>query len=268
MKLRLLGTGAADGIPSMYGDDAVSRYAKEHGGKDIRSRAAAILDGHLKIDLPPDTLMQLQRDRLSTADWSALIFTHSDDDHLAVSEIQYSMIPFTTEEELPYPIYCNPTVAEIIEARYPRWPIEIVLTHSFECYEIGAYRMTPVKATHISGEDCQNLIFEKDGRTLLYATDTGVWREETWNFLKSFKLDALVIECTDGFDTATYEGHLDLNQCVSMVDRLRTMGVLEHNSVVATTHHSVRGQANHAQLEEALGRHSILAGFDGMEIDV
>ena len=77
----LLGTGAADGIPGFYAKDRVSQYARTEGGKDVRTRSAALVDGALKIDLPPDTLVHLHQNRLDARDWSALLFTHSHEDH-------------------------------------------------------------------------------------------------------------------------------------------------------------------------------------------
>ena len=101
MNIRLLGTGAADGIPGFFGNDMVSRYARENGGKDVRTRSAALIDGVLKIDFPPDTLTQVQRDLLDALDWTGLVFTHSDDDHFAVDELQYALFPFTDLDHLP-----------------------------------------------------------------------------------------------------------------------------------------------------------------------
>jgi phosphoribosyl 1,2-cyclic phosphate phosphodiesterase len=268
MKIRLLGTGAADGIPALFGDDVVSRYAREHGGKDVRSRTAAIIDDHIKIDLPPDTAAQLLAYHLNPNDWTALIFTHSDDDHCTLSELQYALIPFTGQDHLSFPVYANPVVCNMIRERYPDWPMEIVETQSFLCYEHLGYRITPVKATHIEGEDCHNLLIQKDGKTLLYATDTGIWKEESWKFLAQFKIDLLVIECTDGFDPTMYEGHLDIKECIEVVQRLRESGTLRPDSRVVTTHHGVRGLARHCDLEQALLPHQIEPGFDGLELEV
>jgi phosphoribosyl 1,2-cyclic phosphate phosphodiesterase len=268
MKIRLLGTGAADGIPALFGDDPVSSYAREHGGKDLRTRTAAIVDDHIKIDLPPDTHAQLQRERLDPNDWTALVFTHSDDDHCTLSEIQYALIPFTTKDHLPFTIYANEVVTGMIRRRYPEWPLEIIVTHSFQCYEHMGYRITPIRATHIVGEDCHNLIFQKDGKTLLYATDTGIWQEETWAFLSAFKLDLVILECTDGFDPTMYEGHLDIKECIMVTERLRSTGILKEGARVITTHHSVRGLARHCDLEKALLPHNIEPGYDGLELEV
>jgi phosphoribosyl 1,2-cyclic phosphate phosphodiesterase len=268
MEIRLLGTGAADGIPGLFSDDEVSRYAREHRGKDVRTRSAALIDGVLKIDLPPETLAQLQRDGLSGLDWTGLIFTHSDDDHLAVNEIQYTMFPFTDFDHLPFPIYANSVVAERILARYPSWPIEIVITKSFVPFHHGAHQITPIRARHIAEEDCHNLLVTRDDKSLLYATDTGIWPEDTFEFLKNVRLDLLVIECTDGFCESDYAGHLNIRDCLMVVERLRGQGTLSSDASVFTTHHSSKGMAKHCDLERVLRPHRIEPGYDGLCISV
>lgn len=266
MEIRLLGTGAADGIPCYYGDDEVSRYARRHGGKDVRTRSAALIDGHIKIDLPPDTYCQLQRDRLSALDWTALIFTHGHDDHFAPRELQYALFPFTDHLYMPYPIYANASICEVIHDQYPYWPIELHETRSFEPFSHLDYVITPIRARHKEDEDSQNLIIQRQGCTICYATDTGVWPHETFEFLQDFRLDVLVIEATDGFRKGTYAGHLDLEACVGVVDGLRESGVLSDESRVITTHHAAKGGARHHELERYLGRHNMEPGFDGMVV--
>src|SRR5476649_1486759 len=150
-------------------------------------------------------------------EWTAVMFTHSDDDHLAVDEFQYALYPFTEMDHLPYTIYANSNVLGEIRKRYPDWPMDLTETRSFEGFQHGLYQIMPVKATHIADEDCQNLIIEKDGKRLLYATDTGIWPEQTFEFLKSYRFDLLVIECTDGFVESTYNGHLNIDSVLQVV---------------------------------------------------
>lgn len=268
MVIRLLGTGAADGIPGFYADNEVSRYARENGGKDLRTRTAALIDGVLKIDLPPDTLCQMMRDGLDARDWSALIFTHSHEDHLAASEIQYALFPFTELEQLPFSIYSNAMVASYIRARYPDWPIDLQETHSFHSFVHGPYTITPIAANHKEDEDSQNLIFQRDGKTFLYGTDTGIWPEATFEFLKGYRLDALVIECTEGYRRTPYLGHLNFEDLAIVLDRLRSTGVLDSKSRVITTHHAHTGGANHHQLEIELAKIGAEPGYDGMLIEL
>lgn len=268
MKVRLLGTGASDGIPAFFADCEVSRYARKHGGKDVRTRSAALVDGVLKIDLPPDTLIQLNRDGLDARDWIALFLTHSHDDHFALGEIQYALHPFTEDEFCPFVIYGNDHICRRLAAQYPDWPIEVVRTCSFSPVEVAGYRVTPIRAHHKLDEDSQNLIVQDGRSSVLYATDTGVWLEETWEFLASFRLDALAIECTEGFAPTSYYGHLDIDECRAVVGRLREMGVLKDGAHVVTTHHSALGGATHAQLEAALADFGVVPGFDGHEFEV
>ncbi len=266
MTIRLLGTGAADGIPGFYTANPVSRFALEVGGKEIRTRAAALIDGSLKIDLPPDTLAQMHRDRLNARDWSAILFTHSHEDHLAVSELQYALYPFTELEELPCTIYGNAVVLRTIRERYPDWPLELVEFQSFQPVARGDFRITPVEANHVPEEHCHNLIVEREGKAILYATDTGVWSSSSFAFLSGRRVDALVIECTEGFMPTDYAGHLDVETCIQVVQRLRKEGALAPDARVVTTHHASQGGARHCDLETALTKFGIEPGYDGMEV--
>jgi phosphoribosyl 1,2-cyclic phosphate phosphodiesterase len=268
MQIRLLGTGGADGIPGLFSNDEVSRYARANGGKDIRTRAAALIDGVLKIDLPPETAMQVVRDGVDPRDWTALIFTHSHEDHCAFSEIQYALYPFVSADNLPFSIFANAAVIGMIKERYPLWPMELIETRSFESFRHGPFEITPVEANHIEGEDCHNLIVERDGKRLLYATDTGVWTEKTFDYMKSTRLDAMIIECTDGFTPSGYQGHLDVKACLQMVQTLRESGALSDDSPVITTHHSHSGGARHCDLERALNPFGVKPGYDGMVLEI
>lgn len=268
MRIRLLGTGGADGIPALCARSMVSDYAREHGGKDVRTRAAALVDGVLKLDFGPDTLAQIQRDGLNPLDWTATVFTHSDEDHLTVSELQYFVYPFNDNDSLPFTIFGNPDVCRIIRARYPEWPFEIFETKAFEPFQHLDFTITPILANHKVGEEAHNLIIEKDGRKLIYATDTGIWCERTFEFLKGAMANALVIECTDGFKKSTYNGHLDIAECVGVVHRLRDFDGIADDARVVTTHHSHQGGARHCDLVKALGRFAIEPGYDGMEFEV
>ncbi len=267
MNLKLLGTGAADGIPALCSDSPVSRWAREYGGKDVRTRAAALLDGEIKLDLGPDTLAQLQRQGLDCADWTSLIFTHSDEDHLTVSELQYFLQPFNSHPFLAFPIYGNASVLQKISERYPGWPIELVETHAFEKYSIAGYEFTPVRAMHGVTEEAHNLVFRKDGKTLVYATDTGIWPEETFEYFQGAKIDLLVIECTEGLRNSEYKGHLDANELLSVLSRLRSSEGIAESAKIVTTHHKHTG-GRHCALVKFLSPHGIDVGYDGMDIAV
>jgi phosphoribosyl 1,2-cyclic phosphate phosphodiesterase len=268
MQILLLGTGGSDGIPAFYGDDRVSEYARKHGGKDRRSRAAALVDGTLKLDLGPDTLSQMNQHGLDARDWTALFVTHSDEDHLCLSEIQYGLFPFVECEHLGFPIYGNSTVQAKIRERYPLWPMDVIKLEKYKPVSHEGFMITPIHATHKDDEECHNFIIEKEGKSFLYATDTGVYREEVFDFLAGKNIDCLVIECSDGKHKTPYIGHMDIAQCVETVQRLRQSRALSTTAQVFTTHHTAGGDATHQELIDVLKPYDIKPGFDGMTIKI
>lgn len=268
MEIKLLGTGAADGIPAFYGESRVSCYAHQHGGKDVRTRSSALVDGHIKLDLGPDTYAQTLMHKTRPTEWSGILFTHSHDDHLCETELQYALAPFTQELFSPFTVYGNEAVLARINARFPDWPFELIETTSFVSFDHQGYRVTPIEAYHKLDEDCHNFIIEHGGTTFLYGTDTGYWREPTWEFLKDQNIDGLVIECTDGFNRSTYHGHMDTKEVVQTVDRLVEIGGLKPGATIVTTHHGHAGEATHAELEAFLGPRGIQVGFDGFSFEL
>jgi len=269
MRIHLLGTGGAEGVPAMFGDTRVSAHARAVGGREVRSRCSAIVDGQIQLDFGPDTWAQLLRDGISASDWCAVVYTHADADHFAIEELQYALYPFTDGEEPGFVIYGNNIVSARVRARYPDWPFEVVTTKSFVPFQLCGYTVTPVKARHGSpDEDTQNLLIESDGKSLLYATDTGIWDEPTWDFLSGASLDALVLECTEGFEITPYNGHLDIQEFEEVVDRLRKMGTVRDDTRVVSTHHSHNGKATYEELVEALGKFGAVAGYDGFVFEV
>lgn len=267
MTVTLLGTGAADGIPAFYSGTRVSQYAREHRGKDVRSRCAALVDDVLKVDLGPDTWYQLAREGHDARDWIALLITHSDNDHFSIDELQYAVFPFNVMEFFGFPIYANANVCRQVIERYPDWPFEVTVTKSFQPVEIAEYKVTPIEANHKRDEDSHNFIIDDGRSVLLYGTDTGYWFDTTWEYLKGIKLDCMVLECSEGFNPTPYNGHLDANEFLAVVDRLRRMGTVHDKTRIVTTHHSHNGEGTHGELVAFFAPHGIEVGYDGLVLE-
>ncbi len=266
MEILIQGSGAADGVPAFLSNSRVCEYARAHGGKDIRTRCGALIDGHLKLDFGPDTFSQVARDKVVASDWTGIVFTHSHEDHITISELQYMLFSFTPDLFAPATLYGNAVIESKVWERYPDWPFEFIQTRSFESFDHLGYRITPIAAHHKLDEDCHNLLIEHEGKTFLYGTDTGVWHEPTWEFLTGVKIDALVIESTDGKVKSGYHGHLSLDEAVQVTNRLREIGTLASTAPVFTTHHCHYGDATHAELEELLAPHQMAPAYDGLRI--
>lgn len=268
MKILLTGTGAADGIPAFFANSRVSDYAREHKGKDLRTRASAVVDDILRLDFGPDTFAQCQVLGIRPLDWKILAFTHSHDDHFAPKELQYMFPPFVAEDA-PKPIILgNQAILDGIRCAFPEAVnLETRLIQSFQSVNIGKYEVTPIRAYHKLDEDSLNLIIKSD-KTFLYATDTGVWQEPTWEFLQGWKFDGIVMEATDGFNPTEYWGHLSAEEMIATVARLREIGCAPDGIPIVTTHHSHAGLATHAELCEFFEPQGVAVGFDGLLMEI
>lgn len=268
MKVHLLGTGGADGIPSFFNDSDLSQYALANGGKDIRTRTGAVVDKNLKVDFGPDTFMQAAMQGVRPVDWKWVVVTHSHFDHFDPGLFQYCLPPFVPAEQPAPEILGNPHVlAELGRAFLAADSIPTRVLKSFEPANVGDYLVTPVSAYHKLDEDSVNLIIEGDGKRILYATDTGVYQEPTWDFISGIRFDCVVVESTDGFSPSDYWGHLSCVEAVAVIDRMRKIGCVDDQTIVVTTHHADSGGANHAQLVDFYRPDGIQVGYDGMILE-
>jgi phosphoribosyl 1,2-cyclic phosphate phosphodiesterase len=210
----------------------------------------------------------MNREGLDVRDWIALLLTHSHDDHFAPAELQYCVIPFNDHEYLDFSIYGNAKIVDDLWTRYPNWPLDIHQTNSFSAFSVADYRITPFRANHKLDEDSQNFVIERQGKKLIYATDTGVIFPESMDYLSGQAADALIIECTEGFVPTQYHGHLDIHECRQMVESLRKNHALRQGARVVTVHHADQGEGTHDELSAALSPDGIEVGYDGMVIDL
>ncbi len=279
MKVTLLGTSSAEGWPALFCGCEACGEARRLGGKNIRTRCSAIIDDRLKIDLPPDILTQVVQNRLDLRCLSAILFTHAHADHCAPNELQYRghyFVPKPYGDRLA--LYgSRDVVSTIMETLSPdgalldplRFPLRLHTLTANAAINVSDYRVTPIHANHDPSQECFNFIIEDEsGASLLYAADTGWYAPETWEFLKQFKLDGIVIEATKGMQEDGYEGHLSIPQVIEFRARLIEDGVFRSDAPMVTTHVSHLCGLMHEEMEALLAPHNILAGYDGMVFQV
>ena len=236
------------------------------GGKNHRSRSSALIDGILKIDLPPDTFHHVLTQNLDMTQIENLLFTHGHDDHFAIRELQYMSWmflpePLTKELEIAGPRTTLDRIRNECDLR--DLPLTLTCLNPWETAEFGRWQITPILATHDPEQICFNYLIHDGKKTLLYATDTGWYSDAAWEFLGRWKIDAAVIECTKGKVEGGYDGHLGMAEVIKMRSKLIELGTLLPKSPVVTTHHSHIGGLLHNELEAGLNPHGIEVGFDG-----
>ncbi|MCQ2385197.1 MAG: hypothetical protein MJ078_00755, partial [Clostridia bacterium] len=87
MKLTYFGTAAYEGIPALFCECAICKEAARLGGKNIRTRAQALVDDCILLDFGPDTLLHVQKYGIPLYQIPVLLITHSHSDHLYPSDL-------------------------------------------------------------------------------------------------------------------------------------------------------------------------------------
>jgi phosphoribosyl 1,2-cyclic phosphate phosphodiesterase len=273
MTIFFLGTGAAEGFPAIFSDDPINQEARRRGGKDLRTRSTILIDGTVKLDLPPDTLFHgFRYPQINLARLEHLLFTHSHDDHFAVRELQYLSPNFAPNRTEPLHIWATD---ELIRKMYGEMaqffepaPLLFHAVEPFRPYRVGPLTITPITAHHKRDELCLNYLLERDGKRVLYASDTGWYDPPTWEFLEGTTLDLAIVECGKGVSDNTYDGHLNLDECARFRERLVSSGTLQEVTPVYLTHICHTGLLLHDELVERATPHGLLVAYDGLELSL
>lgn len=268
MQLQLLGTAAAEGWPALFCHCPACRTARRLGGKNIRTRSSLQIGTEWKIDFPPDTLTHVHQHGLSLAELRHLFFTHSHQDHMDVEDLLMMPPPFGHNDFAVHPlhVYLSRYAARRLDGH--TLPIELHLLRPFEPVTAGTLTVTPVRAVHDPREECLFYVLEQDGRTVLYASDTGVFPEETWEFLLTKRFDLLILECTFGPLAVTYRGHMGLQDVVGVKERFLAAGAITPATPCWITHFSHNANVTHDELVQLAAPHGIRVAYDGVAFTV
>lgn len=275
MKIRYLGTAAAEGFPALFCNCSVCARARKLGGKNLRSRSQAVIDDSLLIDFPPDTYYHTISGNLSLPKIKNLIVTHSHSDHCYMLDVMQRDEPFAhgiPAEKLH--IFGNQEVRRVYyNARAEFSHIdsedtaEFTFVKPFVSFQAGEYSVTPLKATHDKREDCYIYIIQKDEKRILYANDTGFFPEETWEYIKPLRFDLVSLDCTMGL-VRDGKNHMGFEDDLELRSRLLKMKCADEDTKFIVTHFSHNGGLLQDEIQEKIKDYGVTAAYDGMEISI
>ncbi len=273
MKIKYLGTAAAEGSPAMFCNCERCVALRKEGGKNLRARTQAVIDDKILIDFHADTFMNFMRFGLDTSGIKHLFITHSHSDHLNEYDFEMrSAAKNLTEEKLT--VYGNSGVMEKLRStniNFEKQNIELVELKPFEPIEIEGYKITPLQAWHMSTETALVYVIEKDGKSMLYCNDTGLLPDENLLFLNRNgykKFDFIGFDCTYGVTPAyTYGGHMSLYDDKVMFDRFVETGLADSNTKVIVTHFAHWYMPTHEQMQKLADKFGFTVAYDGIEIE-
>jgi phosphoribosyl 1,2-cyclic phosphate phosphodiesterase len=105
-------------------------------------------------------------------------------------------------------------------------------------------------------------LIEHNGRRVLYGNDTGIFPEETWEYLAGVPLDVVSLDCTfcgrkDG------NNHMGLPDALEVRERLGELKCLKPDTRIILHHFSHNGGACYDEMVELARPHGMEVSFDG-----
>lgn len=276
MKIKYLGTAAAEGIPGIFCDCENCRRSRKLGGRNIRTRSQAIVDDKILIDFPADTYMHFLNYNLPLTKIKTCIITHSHSDHLYPLEIEMRRDGYAhvdSGEALTF--YSAESgynmISDVIkECGIPETDVKLVKIEPYETFEAEEYKITPIKAEHDKKSTPVVYAIENSGKSIFYVNDTSELSEESMKVLckreKPFNLISL--DCTGGCTDITYIGHLCLKRCIAVKKQFLNCGIADADTVFVLNHFSHNAESVvYDDFVKIAEKYGFIVSYDGLEIE-
>lgn len=276
MKIKYLGTAAAEGIPALFCNCPICTYAREHKGRELRTRSQALIDGKLLMDFPADTNMHFQENKMDLSSIAHLFITHSHDDHFYPMDMLMRLPAYGEKwgaEKLH--IYGNKAVTDLLKEMGDRFCVpeiwNYLVPHEVkpgDVLEVEGYTITVLPASHMETEEALLYLIEKDNCTFLYGNDTGTPSEEFWKLLKGKKINGASMDCTMGKIDIPYSVHMGFGDVQKVKARMEEEGITDKDTLWVVNHFSHNGKWTYSEMENDLKDTDFVPAYDGMTVEI
>lgn len=287
MELTFLGTSAGETYPGLWCECPHCTYARTHGGKNVRTNSCAVIDGKMMLDCSHGAFDNAVRFGINLTQATTLLITHPHEDHLYQqhldwrrgneegSKLNYREQLFTGGPRFsPIPnldVYGNKCAIDFLNSTLditPNHHMTLHTIHEGESFDTSGYHVTPVRNVHGDKPGfSHSYIIQKDGKTLLYALDSGTWEEDQKKILLSFRYDTIIMEGTMGLNEC-YGGHMCLANNVKMRNMFIENGCFDKDSPFILTHMSPHWCPPHDWYEPIAAQEGMTLAYDGMQITI
>ncbi|MBO5969107.1 MAG: hypothetical protein J6S14_11500, partial [Clostridia bacterium] len=127
MKIKYLGTAAAEAFPAVFCNCKYCNEARELGGKNIRTRSQSLINDDLLIDFPADTYHHFITHGIRGDRIKYLLITHAHSDHLYQRDLFRRYGCYAHNMSVPtLELYCSSYAASTLEGDIPNVHVNII----------------------------------------------------------------------------------------------------------------------------------------------
>lgn len=271
MKLTLLGTAAAEGVPSLFCDCEMCNKARELKGKNLRRRSSLFVNDDLIIDMGPDLYSACTDLNIDLRNLKYALITHCHFDHFYPENIEIRSRRYQLKHFPTLKLLANSSVFfKLSQMGYKddELYVERIEANLYKEFKFGDYRVMPIPANHAHEFGMAlNYIIKYEGKCILYATDSGIYEPEWLDQLNKEKFDCIILDATNVF-TDTSKNHLNIKGIKTMIQEMYNREIIDLETIKVCTHFSHFGLPTHVELESKLLAEGIIAAYDGMVIDL
>ena len=274
MKIKFLGTAAAEGFPAVFCNcDYCNAIRKV--GKGFRTRSQTIIDDKLLIDLPADTYMHFLLNGIKGDEVESLLITHIHEDHYYAKELAMRGGGFAKNMnnqklKLLLPEDAVGELASINKTAYES--LDISVSEAYKTIDFNGYKITPLPARHGYGAIKPYIyLICNGGVNFLYAHDTGYFYDEVIDYLVNNKivLSAVTFDCCYcHIPIKDSGGHMGYDNIFRLTQELENKGVINDKTIKIVNHFSHNCNPTQESVEQAVKPKNMLVSYDGFEINI
>lgn len=224
MRIRVLGSGAADGWPNPWCPCTSCAAALTQGA--VRGQTCVLLDDRVLLDLGPTVGLAAGRLGVSLRDVDTVLVTHRHVDHHFP---QAWVWRYWAREARDLTVVAPPLVHR--DAQPHLDGCVRVEARPGDVHDVNGYLVRPVDANHPDDAVLYD-VTGPDGARLLYATDTGVLPAATVEALRDRAFHVVLLELAG----TPIPSHLTLDTWPDQVARLRQVGAVTDETDVVAIH--------------------------------
>lgn len=283
MKIKYLGTAAAEAVPAFFCSCEVCEKSRQEGGRNIRTRSQALINEDLLIDYPADTYMHMIQHNVDLRKVKALLITHGHDDHMYPYDMAYRKSPVNAVYpnngigKVPLEIYVSgkssKEMLRIFKKEHVKkdpTALHVNKVSRFTSFQTAGYTIHALRANHAKHLDPLIYIIQKDDVSILYAHDTGYFTNDTWKYIEESKIvfNYVSLDCTSTKREKVKGTHLNLKGCEMIKERFLENGNANEKTVFCLNHFSHNGGYTYDELVPVAEEKGFIVSYDGMEVEI
>lgn len=279
MKIKYLGTGAAERIPGIFCNCQICENALKSGGREIRTQTQTLLDdGKLLIDFPGDSYLHRLNSKIEYSEIEFLLITHWHSDHFYGEDLAYRLSNYANNITSRLLVYGNESVKKFydrafeLEDKCEESRISYNILQPYEKITINDYEVYSIPAQHgnFNGDCFIFVIKDMNGKTMLYGHDTGYLTDEIFDYLElnKFSFDLVSMDCTSQTSNNKQPNHMGIDENLKLKSELYARRLVKKETIFVANHFSHNGGKTHEEMVTITSKLGIIIAYDGMEIKI